>query len=181
MSKKILVLTGSPRKNGNTFAMTDAFIAAAEAKGHTITRFDTAFMNVGGCHGCMTCYKTGKACSYDDDYNTIAPAILEADAILFAAPVYWYTIPAQLKAVIDKMFSLCVGGKDIAGKQWALISACEENDMSVFDGITKPLERSAALIKWEEVGKVLVPGVFNPGDIENTDGCAQAEKLAELF
>lgn len=181
MGKKILVLTGSPRKNGNSFAMTDAFIKAAEEKGHTVTRFDTAFMNVGGCHGCTTCYKTGKACSFDDDYNTIAPAILEADAVVFTMPVYWYTMPAQIKAVIDKMFSLCVGKKEIAGKECALISCCEENDMTVLDGVKVPFERSMALIKWNVVGEVLVPGVFDAGDIEKTDGCAQAKKLAEAF
>lgn len=52
MSKKIVVITGSPRKNGNSFAMTDAFIKAAEAKGHTITRFDAALKKVGGCLAC---------------------------------------------------------------------------------------------------------------------------------
>ena len=83
MSKKIVVITGSPRKNGNSFAMTDAFIKAAEAKGHTVTRFDAAMMNVGGCHACETCFKTGKACSFDDDFNMIAPAILEADTLVF--------------------------------------------------------------------------------------------------
>ena len=116
MSKKILVITGSPRKNGNSFAMTDAFIKAAEAKGHTVTRFDAAFKTIGGCHGCETCFSTGKACTFDDDFNTIAPAILEADAIVFTMPVYWYSIPSQIKGVIDRIFSLVVGGKDIAGK-----------------------------------------------------------------
>lgn len=72
MSKKIVVVTGSPRKNGNSFAMTDAFIKAAGEKGHTITRFDAAFKKVGGCHACETCYSTGKACTFDDDFNTIA-------------------------------------------------------------------------------------------------------------
>ena len=79
MSKKIVVITGSPRKKGNSFAMTEAFIQAVEAKGHTVTRFDAALKNVGGCRACETCFKTGKACSFDDDFNTIAPAILEAD------------------------------------------------------------------------------------------------------
>ena len=65
MSKKIVVITGSPRKNGNSFAMTDAFIKAAEAKGHTVTRFDAAAMKLGGCHACETCYSTGKACTFD--------------------------------------------------------------------------------------------------------------------
>lgn len=181
MGKKIVVITGSPRKNGNSFAMTDAFIKATEAKGHTVTRFDAAFMKIGGCHACQTCYSTGKACTFDDDFNVIAPAILEADALVFTMPVYWYSIPAQIKGVIDRIFSLVVGGKDIAGKECALITCCEENDMSVMDGVRIPMERMCALNKWKMVGAVLVPGVLNVGDVEKTDGCAQAAALADAI
>lgn len=181
MGKKIVVITGSPRKNGNSFAMTDAFIKAAEAKGHTVTRFDAAFMKIGGCHACQTCYSTGKACTFDDDFNVIAPAILEADALVFTMPVYWYSIPAQIKGVIDRIFSLVVGGKDIAGKECALITCCEENDMSVMDGVRIPMERMCALNKWNMVGAVLVSGVLNVGDVEKTDGCAQAAALADAI
>lgn len=179
MSKKIVVITGSPRKNGNSFAMTDAFIKAAEAKGHTVTRFDAAMMKIGGCRACETCFKSGKACSFDDDFNTIAPAILDADAVVFTMPVYWYSIPAQIKGVIDRLYSFCVAGKDIAEKECALIACCEEEDMSVLDGVRIPIERSAALIKWHMVGEVLIPGVLNTGDIEKTDGCQQAAALAD--
>ena len=178
MGKKIVVITGSPRKDGNSFAMTDAFIKAAEAKGHTVTRFDAAMKNIGGCHACMTCFKTGKACSFDDDFNVIAPVILEADAIVFTTPVYWYSIPAQIKGVIDRIFSLVVGGKDIAGKECALITCCEEDDMTVMDGVRVPMERMCALNKWKMVGEVLVPGVLNVGDIDKTDGCKKAADLA---
>ena len=181
MGKKIVVITGSPRKNGNSFTMTDAFIQAAEAKGHTVTRFDAAMKKVGGCRACETCFKTGKACSFDDDFNTIAPAILEADAVVFTMPVYWYSIPAQIKGVIDRLFSFVAGGKDIAGKECGMIVCCEEEDMSVMDGVRIPLERSAALMKWKVVGEVLIPGVLNAGDIAKTDGCAQAAALAEKF
>lgn len=181
MSKKIVVITGSPRKKGNSFAMTEAFIQAAEARGHIVTRFDAALKDVGGCRACETCFKTGKACCFDDDFNTIAPAILEADAVVFSMPVYWYSIPAQIKRVIDRMFSFVVGGKEIAGKACAVISCCEEDDMSVFDGVRVPMERSAALMKWKMVGEVLIPGVLNAGDIEKTDGCKQAAALAEKF
>ena len=181
MSKKIVVITGSSRKNGNSFAMTKAFIDAAEAKGHTVTRFDAAMKNVGGCRACETCYSTGKACTYDDDFNTIVPAILEADAIVFTTPVYWYSIPAQIKGAIDRIFSLVVGGKDIAGKECALITCCEEEDMSVMDGVRIPIERMAALNKWKMAGEVLVPGVLNVGDIEKTDGCTKAAALADAI
>ena len=181
MSKKIVVITGSPRKKGNSFTMTKAFIQAAEAKGHTVTRFDAALKRVGGCRACETCFTTGKACSFDDDFNTIAPAILEADVVVFSMPVYWYSIPTQIKGVIDRLFSFVVGGKDIAGKECAVIACCEEQDMSVFDGIRVPVERSAALMKWKIVGEVFVPGVLNVDDIEKTDGCIQAVALAEKF
>ena len=175
----IVVITGSPRKQGNSFAMTKAFIDKAEACGHTVRRFDAAFMHIGGCHACQTCFRTGKACSFDDDFNSIAPVILEADAVVFATPVYWYSIPAQIKGVIDKLFSFCVAGKDIEGKECALITCCEENDLSVMDGVRIPVERSAALLKWNMVGEVLIPGVLNAGDIEKTDGCKQAAALVE--
>ena len=181
MGKKIVVVTGSPRRNGNSFAMTDAFIQAAEANGHEVTRFDAAMKSVGGCRACETCFKSGKACSFDDDFNTIAPAILEADAVVFTMPVYWYSIPAQLKGVIDKLFSFVVGGKDISGKECAMIVCCEEEDLSVMDGVRVPLERSAALMKWKMVGEVLIPGVLNAGDIDKTDGCKQAAALAGKF
>ena len=181
MGKKIVVITGSPRKNGNSFAMTDAFIKAAQEKGHTVTRFDAAFKKVDGCHACMTCYKTGKACSYDDDFNVIAPSILEADVVVFTAPVYWYTFPAQIKGVIDRLFSFCVAGKNIEGKECALITCCEEDDISVMDGVRIPYEKSIALLKWRSIGEVLIPGVYNEGDINNTDGCKKAAELANLL
>jgi len=179
MNKKVVVITGSPRKNGNSAAMAEAYIKAAEEKGHTVTRFDAAMMNVGGCHACETCFKSGKACSFDDDFNTIAPHILEADDIVFAMPVYWYSIPGQIKNVIDKIYSFCVAGKDVAGKGCGLIACCEEEDMTVLDGVRMRLERSAALLKWHMIGEVLIPGVLNTGDIEKTDGCRQAAELAE--
>lgn len=177
----IVVITGSPRRKGNSFAMTDAFIKAVEAKGNSVTRFDAAFMKIGGCHACMTCFKTGKACSFDDDFNQIAEAVLKADAVVYTMPVYWYSIPSQIKGVIDRIFSLVVGGKDISGKKCALITCCEESDMTVMDGVRIPLERSAKLLKWQMVGEVLVPGVLNEDAVSDTDGCEQAAALAGKF
>ena len=179
MGKKIVVITGSPRKNGNSFKMTEAFIRKAETLGHTVIRFDAAFRNLGGCHACETCYSKGNPCTFDDDFNVIAPDILAADVVVFSTPVYWYSIPAQIKCVIDKMFSFVVGGKDIAGKGYAVITCCEEDDKGVTDCVCKPLKRSANLIKWNLIGEVRVTGVMKVGDIDRTDGCRQAEALAE--
>lgn len=178
MSKKIVVLTGSPRKNGNSLAMTDAFIRAAQALGHSVTRFDAAQMSVKGCLACEACFQGEGACIRDDGFNAVAAAVMEADAVIFTMPVYWYTIPAQLKAVIDKFFSFCTAGKDVSGKGCGIIACCEEEDMAVLDGVRMPIERTAALLKWHMLGEVLIPGVYLPGDIDKTDGCAQAAALA---
>ena len=101
--------------------------------------------------------------------------------MVFTMPVYWYSIPAQIKGVIDKLFSFCVAGKEVAGKECALIACCEEEDLSVMDGVRIPIERSAALLKWKMTGEVLVPGVLGIGDIEKTDGCSRAAALADQF
>lgn len=175
---KITVVTGSPRRGGNSFAMTDAFIREAEQCGHAVERFDAAFMKVGGCHACMTCYKTGRACSFNEEFDAVAASILSSDAVVFTMPVYWYFIPAQIKGVIDCLFSLVVGGKQVAGKRWGLIACCEEEDRTVLDGVRIPMERTAALLKWDLAGEVLVPGVLNEGDINKTDGCSEAAALA---
>ena len=161
--------------------MTEAFIKTAEKQGHTVERFDAAMMNVGGCHACETCFKSGKACSYDDDFNKAAPSIERADAVVFTTPVYWYSFPAQIKGMIDKLYSFCVAGKAVAGKECALIACCEENDMTVLDGVRIPYERTAALLQWKSVGEVLIPGVLNAGEIEKTDGIERAAALALKF
>ena len=181
MSKKIVVITASARVNGNSNRMAEAFIAAAEAKGNSVTRIDAAKLAIKPCRACNSCYKNGEACVFGDDFNTIAPAIEAADDIVFAMPVYWYSIPTSIKAVIDKLYAMVVGGKDIAGKDCAVISCCEEDDMSVFAGVSGPMKLTAALINWNMVGEVLVPGVNDVGDIEKTDGCAQAAALADKF
>ena len=80
----------------------------------------------------------------------------------------------------DKLYST-LGGREIAGKKCALIACCEEDDMSVLDGVRIPYERTVALLKWKSVGEVLVPGVLNRGDIDKTDGCAEAAELAKAF
>ena len=81
----------------------------------------------------------------------------------------------------DRIFSLVVGGKDVSGKECALITCCEEDDISVMDGVRVPIERSAALLKWKMVGEVLIPSVLNVGDIDKTDGVRKAVALVDML
>lgn len=179
--KKIVVLTGSPRKDGNSNRMAESFIATAENKGYEVTRFDTAQMNVGGCMACSQCYtKDGQACVYNnDDFNKIAPALLAADAIVITTPLYWFAFPAKLKAVIDKWTTFAATGKSFAGKTAALIACCGIDNTEVFEGLLYSYRVSMDLMKCRSVGEVLIPGVYPVGDIKKTDGEKQAAALLD--
>ena len=182
MGKKVVVITGSPRKGGNSDLLAEAFITAAEAKGHSVQRFDAGRMKIGGCHACNTCYKTGKPCTFDDDFNKIAPAVLEADAVVFSMPTYWFSVPSNIKGVLDRMYCFLIGDKmkEATGKKAALFACCMD-DLSCMDAIRMTFEKSFELMGWENIGEVLVPGVGAPGDEKNTDGLERAAALAELL
>lgn len=182
MSKNIVVITGSPRKGGNSDLLAEAFISAAEAKGHMVQCFDAGRMKIGGCHACSTCYKTGKPCTFDDDFNKIAPAVLEADVVVFSMPTYWFSVPSNIKGVLDRMYCFLVGGKmdQVAGKKAALFACCMD-DLSCMDAIRMTFEKSFDLMGWENIGEVLVPGVGEAGAVKNTDGLERAAVLADLL
>lgn len=178
---KVVVITGSPRKGGNSDLLAEAFIHAAEEKGHSVQRFDAGRMKIQGCHACNTCYKTGKPCTFDDDFNKIAPAILEADAVAFAMPTYWFSVPSNIKGVLDRMYCFLIGGKmeQAAGKKAVLIACCGDASVSIMDAIKLTFEKSFALMSWEMIGEVLVDGVMKAGDVKKTDGLRRAAALAE--
>ncbi|WP_158612167.1 flavodoxin family protein [Fretibacterium sp. OH1220_COT-178] len=110
--------------------------------GHTVVRFDAAELRIGGCRAYEFCYRTSKACTFDDDFNTIAPKVEEADAVVFASPVSWWGFSAQLKAMIDKLHSLHRAKEEFSGKTCAPIAcAADAGDIRHTDGTT----RAAAL------------------------------------
>lgn len=178
--KNILLITGSARKNGNSCRMADSFERAANEKGLAVKRIDATKLNIGECHGCATCYKTGKACTFDDDFNKIADDIISSDGIVIATPLYWYTFPAKVKAIIDKFYSLYVGGHMFQEKKCALM-ACGEEALESFQGIEFAFDKTFELMGAEIVGKVIIPGVSEEGAIDNTDGIEKAKDLVRQF
>ena len=126
MGKNILVLTGSPRSNGNSFMLADAFIKGAEEAGHRIQRFDAARKQIDGCRACNQCFKHGKACLFDDDFNSLAPILEEADVLVLATPLYWFSFPTQLKAALDKFYAFMAGGRPLKIKECALLVSADQ-------------------------------------------------------
>lgn len=179
MSKKILILTGSPRSNGNSFMLADAFAEGAGAAGHSVRRFDTARAEVDGCRACNQCFKYGKACVFDGDFNTLAPMLEETDVLVFATPLYWFSFPAQLKAAIDKIYSLLVGKRPLKIRECVLLVTAETEEMEDFAGIVRTYELIADYLNWKDRGKVLVPNVNLPGDIKGAPALEEARNLGK--
>lgn len=179
-SKHIVVITGSSRKHGNSNALAAAFIESVEARGHRVTRFDAANMEIKGCRACETCYSAGKPCNFEDDFNAAAPALVEADAVVLVTPLYWYTFPAKIKAFIDKFYALYIGKQGIGGKRCALMVTCE-GEADPLEAIRLSYKHTMELMEWEPVGEVLISEVHEVGDIDKTDGRAKAKELAERF
>lgn len=104
-TKKILVITGSPRIGGNSDMLADAFIKGVKAKGHSIKKFNTVENPIRGCIACNTCWSKGTACSFKDGFTKLEPLLEEADVIVLAYPLYWFGMTAHIKSAIDKFYA----------------------------------------------------------------------------
>lgn len=107
--KKILIIQGGGRPKGNTAQLVDHFKRGAEAAGHTVEKISLLENNVNGCLGCNAC-RYGKPCIQKDFFNSIVPKIKSSDCIVFASPLYFWTISAKLKAFIERFY--CIAEED---------------------------------------------------------------------
>lgn len=106
---KILILSGSPKKNGNTAKLVDWFAEGARSKGAEVEVVNTAFLKYKstGCTSCRACQKSDKyECVIDDEAKPVLARMADADVIVMATPLYFFGPSAQLKLVFDRMFSL---------------------------------------------------------------------------
>ncbi len=107
--KKILVVMGGGRPKGNTAQLAEAFIRGAEEAGHSVEKVSLLKTEVKGCLGCNAC-RYGKPCVQKDGFNELAPKIKQTDLIVFASPLYFWTISSKLKAFIERFY--CIAEED---------------------------------------------------------------------
>lgn len=167
--KKVLVLTGSARCNGKTEFLADAFIKGALESGAQTYKFQCASKHIGPCLACNTCYSTGNPCTFSDDFNELAKYVVEADVIVFAVPLYWFTFPASIKLALDKFYSFMVGNIDISNKEAYLLTAGEDDNIESFDGLILSYKQIVSYLKWDDMGHIVVLGADDIEDISKTD------------
>lgn len=105
MAMRIVAVFGSPRKKGNSETLAEAFLQEAEHHGAEVVRFHLNAMSCQGCIACYACKKKGDHCALQDDLTLVLKAVWESETLLVATPVYFFDMPAQLKAFIDRWYS----------------------------------------------------------------------------
>ena len=184
MSKKILILNGSPRSKGNTAMLCDAFSAGARSAGHQVTQFDLHKLDI---HGCLGCVKGGKdpasPCVQKDDMGLIYPAYREADIIVLASPMYYWGFSSQLKAAFDRLFAVAELDSEYRNpvKEAVLLMAAEGNTPDNWKPVLDYYHTLLGQLGWKDRGTVLAGGVFQVGDILKNGGheaLSQARNLA---
>ena len=170
----ILILSGSPRKGGNTESLVEAFAKGA-AEHHHVEIVSVRDYKVSPCLGCNACFKTNGICAQKDDMAVIYEKMSQADMLVIASPVYFYSISAQLKTVIDRFHNPIRDSFHI--KKMALLLVGAASLPELFDAILMEYNLCLKFFKLEDAGKILVRGVKDKGDIKHTD----AQNEAYLF
>lgn len=171
MSKKILILSSSPRKGGNSDALCDAFAKGALEAKHEIEKIRVAEKKIKYCTACYACGESGK-CVQKDDMALILDKMVAADAIVLATPVYFYSLCAQLKALIDRTVPRYT---EISGKEFYFILTAADKKKAALERTVEALRGFTSCLEGaEEKGIVYGTGAWEIGDIAEGKAMKQA-------
>lgn len=177
MSKKVLVLSASPRRGGNSDILCDQFISGAKESGNETEKIFLGDLEINYCDACDNCLENNGKCVKDDDMDEVLDKMISADAIVLATPVYFYTMNGQMKTLIDRTYPRYT---KITNKEIYLIATAAnpkkeamERTMDGFRGFTSLLSGS------EEKGIIYGTGAWKIGDIKGSMAMAEAYELGK--
>ena len=173
-AKKIVMITGSPHKDGTTSFLAERFIEGAESNGHKIYRFDAAFENVKPCNGCEYCKTHNEQCVFADSMEKLNPEISAADLIVLVTPLYYFSMTRQIKGVIDRFYS---HNSSLQDKNVMLLMACGSSGGSETNALLIQYQSLCRYMKWKDKGTVLARGCRTREDLVKTDFPKQAREL----
>ncbi|MGF0053202.1 flavodoxin family protein [Catenibacterium mitsuokai] len=176
--KNILIISSSPRRNGNSQLLCNQFMQGAQDKGHHVDMIRIIDQNIGFCRACDGCVRNGGTCILKDDMADILDLYQKADVLVLATPVYFYGISAQMKAFIVRAYPIWehLGKKDV----YYIISAglgedIVERSLGDLDGFVEHLE------EYEIKGKLYATNVMDAGLVKNQDIYKQAYEMGDLI
>lgn len=172
MTKKILILSSSPRRGGNSDTLCDEFMRGAMESGHHVEKIFLRDKTIHYCTGCSTCSLHHKPCPQKDDAAEIIEKMLKSDIIVMATPVYFYAISAQMKTLIDRCCGLYT---EMTDKTFYFIATAAEDDNSIMQRIADNFQGFLDCLDRPSVkGCIFAGGVWHPGEITGHPALAQA-------
>lgn len=175
MSKKVLILSTSPRKGGNSDRLADEFMRGAQDAGHEVEKISLRDKQIGFCQGCLACLNTQR-CVIQDDANEIAQKMFHADVICYATPIYYYEMCGQMKTMLDRSNPLY--GSNYHFREIYLLTAAAESEAHTPSRAVQGLQswidcfEKAAL-----AGTVFAGGVGAVGEINGHAALQQAYEM----
>lgn len=175
---KIVILSGSPHKNGTTAKLVDSFIAGTKEKGHEVERFDVAFMKVHPCIACEKCHSSEDAkCVFQDDMVSIGKALAETDVIVFVTPIYYYGMCAQLKTVIDRFYAIEPSIRK--NQKTVFITAMADDNQETIEAANASYKAAIHWLEWENAGIVNAFACTTADDLAGTEYEKKAFELGK--
>lgn len=173
--KNVIIITSSPRKGGNSDTLANEFANGAKAAGNSVEIIAVKDVKLQFCIGCMYC-QTHDKCVLDDKMNTLYSRIQHADVLVFATPVYYYSISGQLKTFLDRLNPLFPRNNSF--KEVYLLATSADNDVHAMDGSVSDINGWISCFDGVELKGVLRGvGVSEKGDVLNTDFPAKAYEM----
>ena len=180
MGKRIVILNGSPRRNGNTSMLVQAFTEGAEGVGHTVSAFFLSDLHIQGCKGCLGGHSSRECpCVQKDDMQTIYPAVRNCDVIVLASPLYYWNLSGQLRTAMDRLFALEENDGNLLrghNRSCALLMAAEGHG---FEDVLTYYNHLMEHLQWNNLGHVLAGGNGDVGDIAGKPELQQAYTLGK--
>jgi multimeric flavodoxin WrbA len=174
MNKKILILSSSPRKNGNSEILCNQFLLGAKEVGYDTEKIRFSEKKINYCTGCSSCLSK-KRCSQQDDMNEILEKMISADVIVMATPVYFYTMSAQMKTLIDRT---CARYSEISNKEfYFIITAAVDSKLAMERTIEGFRGFTSCLSGAKEKGIIYGTGAWKAGEIKNTKAYKDAFQM----
>ncbi len=173
---KIVVITGSPRKNGTSNFLADEFIRGTEENGHEVFKFDSAKSDVKNCIACNSCCMGTKPCIHKDDFVQLSEQLLNSDMIVFVTPVYYFGMSSTLKKVIDRFYSIDTKLRNKKLKA-CLISVQHAPVEAVKDALNMHYNAILSWLNIENKGIINAIGIESIEQLKQTDYPKRAYEL----
>ena len=179
-SKRILILLGSPREDGNSTRLAFALADAASRRGHAVQSIRLSALDVAPCDGCRECWtKASRPCVIRDDMDSVYPLLRAADVLVFATPLHFYAWSSPMKALTDRLYCLTPQFKrNLKGKISVLLATAADDRPAAFAGLKATYRLVADYMGWKRRGEVLVGGLEAEDDVSRAGrALAKADAL----